>query len=250
MTISQKNIQSLRAALALAAAGVAAPVMADMTFDFNSSNGGFTSSLNTASFDGPWGYSASGGSSGSGGWSTLGQGSNIGHSCTTDLTSDVMTVTADGNVSLNFDQRYSFEVDSGGKWDGGGLYISRNGGAWTFVNSGAFLSNGYSGTVDGWAQGSQLGGQLAFVGTSDGYSSGAFINSSANLGPFLSGDTLQIRFRAAYDSNTVAGTPSWAIDNVFITNVVPGPGAAILMAAGGLVGLRGRRDRVVRPRAR
>src|SRR6186997_1253672 len=69
--------------LGLAAASVAPAA----SFSFNSSNEGFTSSFNTAPFDGPWTYAASGGAGGTGAWSTEGQAPEIQHPTTTDLTS-------------------------------------------------------------------------------------------------------------------------------------------------------------------
>lgn len=226
----------------LAAAAGSTSALADVALDFNSDNSSFASSFNTASFEGPWSYNATGGVGGSGGWTTIGQAANIGHSCTTDLTSSPFVVGANGNVSLSFDHRYSFEVDSGGAWDGGAVFVSVNGGAYSMVSNSAFSVNGYNGTVAGWGAGSELAGAGAvFMGTSSGYGAGTFLTSVANLGDFVAGDTLSVRFRAAFDSNTSAGSPAWAIDNVTMANIVPAPGPLALLVAAGLVGARRRR---------
>lgn len=215
-----------------AGAACAGSAAANLDVSFQDSNGGFASTLNTASFEGPWSYSASAGRDGRGAWITTGQNSYIGYSCTSDLTSGAFTIGGTGDLGLSFTHRYSFEVDAGGLWDAGAVYISRNGGAWTLVDSSAFTSNGYNAVVSSWSQGSELGGQMAFTGTSAGYGTGAFLTSTANLGQFNAGDTLRVRFRAAYDSNTIAGSPSWAIDGMSLTGAVPAPGGLALIGVG------------------
>ena len=60
-----------------------------------------------------------------------------------------MAVIATGSVGLTFDHRYSFEVDSGGSWDGGAVFVSHNGGAYPMVDNSAFTANGYNGTLTG-----------------------------------------------------------------------------------------------------
>ncbi|MCE9619207.1 MAG: hypothetical protein K8R92_04790 [Planctomycetes bacterium] len=229
--------------LTLAVAGIASPAFSDVNIDFNANDGSFTSAFNTAEFEGPWTYSASGGADGTGGWATIGQAANIGHSCTTDLTSSAMTVLANGSVTLSFDHRFSFEVDSGGRWDGGAVFVSRNGGAFTKVDGSAFGANGYNGVLTGWGAGSELAdGSAVFSGESTAFLTSSFMNSVANLGTFDAGDTLRIRFRASFDSNTSAGAPSWAIDNIGVGNVIPAPGATALLAvAGSIAGRRRRR---------
>lgn len=60
-----------------------------------------------------------------------------------------MAVIATGSVGLTFDHRYSFEVDSGGSWDGGAVFVSHNRGAYPMVDNSAFTANGYNGTLTG-----------------------------------------------------------------------------------------------------
>lgn len=210
-------------------------------FDFDSGDQGFTSTFNTAPFDGPW-VRGGWGVGGTGGWASDGQSASIGHPCTTDLTSPVININAAATVTLSFDQRYSFESAAGQHWDGGAVYISVNGGDFTQVAEGSFTSNGYNGTVEAWTQGSELGGLRAFTQTSDGYANGNFISSVAELGAFAGGDTIQLRFRAAFDENTSGGSPDWLLDNVNVVQTVPEPTSMAVLALGTLVLARRRRS--------
>jgi hypothetical protein len=146
---------------------------------------------------------------------------------TTDLTSATLGVDAAGVVSLSFDHRWAFEADTT-NWDGGALFLSLNGGTFAQVPGSSFTANGYNGSVG--AGNSELTLQQAFVGTSAGHGAGTFLTSTATLGPFAAGDTLQLRFRAAYDTNTTGGSPDWAVDNITLSNVtvVPEPSVALL----------------------
>jgi hypothetical protein len=199
-----------------------------VSFDFNSNNGGFTSTLDGSAFDGPWVYGAAAGGGGSGGWSTDGQGPEIGHPNTTDLTSPLLVVSSTGDVLFSFDHRYSFEFDPN-PWDGGAVFVSLNNGSFSEVPGESFSANGYNGSVVANST-SLLAGQPAFTSASPGYDAGDFVTSIANLGSFSAGDSIQVRFRAAYDSNTSYGTPDWAIDNVALTNIVPEPSTFALAA--------------------
>ena len=226
------------AAIGLIVIGAASPAMGGIVFDFNSGNGGFASTLNTATFDGPWVYGAVG-VGGSGGWSTDGQSAEISHACTTDLTSPSLLVLSSGNVTLGFDHRYSFEFD-GTRWDGGAVFVSLNGGAFTEVPGASFTANSYGGSVAANSA-SELAGQEAFTAASPGYAGSTFLTSTANLGTFAAGDSLQVRFRAAYDTNTSGGSPDWVVDNVVLSNIIPEPLTLSLLAMGSVVVLRRRR---------
>lgn len=203
-----------------------------VTYDFNAGGDGFTSTLNTAAFDGPWVHGATAGVGGSGGWSTEGQSPENSHANTTDLTSPAFVMGVAGALTLSFDHRYSFEFD-GTRWDGGAVMVALNGGAFAAVPGASFSANGYNGTVAANSL-SQLAGQEAFTSVSAGYANGAFINSVANLGVFALGDSVQVRFRAAYDSNTTGGSPDWAIDNVSLSAVPEPCGFALLASALGV----------------
>jgi hypothetical protein len=222
---------------------------ATAVYDFNTNGSGWTSTMVVA-FDNPWTFAANVGTGGTGGWSTNGQGPDNGHSNTGLLTSPIMTVQANGTVTLSFDHMYSFEA-SGGNWDGGQVQVSVNGGSFAPIGTGSFTANGYTGTVIGYGAGgassapgqeSDLATQQAFVADSTGRATNTFINSIATLGPFTAGNTFSIRFQASSDTNT-QGTfqPQWIVDNVSLTNVVPEPGVLSLAGLLGLSMLRRRR---------
>lgn len=223
----------LRIFAVAAAVGAALPSYS-VLFDFNAGGSGWTSTFNTAAFDGPWTWGAAAGAGGSGGWFTEGQDPGNTHANTTDLTSPALIVAASGAVTLSLDHLRNFEAPN---WDGGAVYISVNGGAFTYVPNSSFTANGYNGTVASWAQGSELGGLEAWIGSSGG----AFVTSSANLGSFTAGDSLMVRFRAAFDENTTGGSPDWAIDNVNVTNIVPEPASMTMLGLGALLLARRRR---------
>jgi hypothetical protein len=218
-----------------------ASVASAATFSFNGDNGGFVSTFLSAPFDGPWVYGATAGAEG-GGWSTEGQGPEIGHPTTTALTSPSLSVTSTGIVELSFGQKYSFESDPT-NWDGGSIFLSVNGGAFSILPAGSFTLQGYNGTIEP-TSGSELAGQPGFVATSPGYSRGIFGSCIATLGSFTAGNTLQVQFRAAGDTNTSGGSPDWAIDNVSITNttVVPEPSSVAFLLLGA-IGMVARRKR-------
>jgi hypothetical protein len=178
--------------------------------DFNSNDGGFTAQTPRI-YDGPWIYSAANGS-----WRETGQDSDNGQPNTSFLNSPTLVVTSPGALMLSLAHRYSFEV--GGnilRWDGGQIRLSVNGGAWSAVPPEAFTQNGYNGAVYSNSP-SELGGQPAFVSQSPGYAI-AFITSTATLGNFNAGDSVQIQFMAANDSSVRGAVPNWDIDHLEIT---------------------------------
>ena len=182
--------------------------------DFNSNDGGCTVIDVNGPFEGPWTYNA-----GPGTWSSAGQNAELNRPPSTRLTCPALTLTQAGNVRISFNHRYSFE-DGGGYWDGGALQVSVNGGAFITVPTLAFVQNGYNGAVRGDSQ-AELRGQGAFVSTSTGYSTPAFITSIADIGCLSAGDTVAVRFLAAFDTNTRNGDPAWEIDSV---SVIEGAG--------------------------
>jgi hypothetical protein len=194
--------------------------------DFNANNGGFTVET-PQPYDGPWVYDAASGS-----WREDGQNPENSRPNTSTLISPTVTVTRAGGVQLAFAHRYSFE---GGAWDGGNVWISINGGAYTMVPGSAFLQNGYNGTVLPNSA-SILKGQAAFIENSTGYGAG-FLTSVANLGTFAVGDTIRVQFIAANDTNTRGEfVPNWQIDSVALSEGITGsPTATFTVAATGSV---------------
>jgi hypothetical protein len=111
--------------------------------------------------------------------------------------------------------RNSYILENG--YDGGVLEVSSPNilaGAFTNITNaavgGSFVSGGYNGTISA-ADGSLIAGQQAWTGNSGGY-----INTVANLGPNVVGQTIKLRFRMVSDS-IVSGT-GWRIDNVKVSN--------------------------------
>jgi hypothetical protein len=219
------------AGLAVIALLTAAPsAQAQFSADFTTSNGGFVSTIDGAAND----WVRTNGT----GWSvdavTPGTPGN-----NSKLTSSTLIVTSDGAVELNFDHAFSFEAD----WDGGAVYVNVNGGGFTYLDKSAFSVNGYDSTV------ALLGahgntGQFAFSIGSAGYPNST-ITSSASLGNFTAGDTIQVQFLGAWDqfaNNATGGTDEWIISSVEVTNTeVPEPASLSLLALGGLALMRRRR---------
>ena len=178
------------------------------TSDFNNDNGGFSVSAPvTAETD--WAFSP-------GSWRSPGQATGFGEDNTSFLVSPIYTVTQAGAVSLSFTHRYSFEEG----FDAGNVQVRVNGAAFTHMLGTAFSQNGYSGTVPGDVTHS-LKGLEAFVGNSAGHP--AFLTSVCTVATAAVGDTVQFRFAAAYDNNTIGNLtpPGWEIDSLQVTGGVP-----------------------------
>ena len=174
--------------------------------DFNQSNGGFTVTT-PRNYAGPWVYDPASGS-----WRQDGQAAEIGFPTTSFLNSPTIRVDSTGKLLLTFSHRYSFEAP-GERWDGGQVRVSRNGGPFVAVPDSAFTQNGYAGQRVLGNSNSELKGQEAFTAESAGYTDG-FITSVADLGEYEAGDTVQVQFMAAGDTNTGGKIPNWQIDSV------------------------------------
>ncbi len=227
--------RTLIAALVVASASGLA--LADGFFDFNSNDGGFT----TSNADGQdWAWN---------GWSwSVGSQTSVG---TGWLTSPSMTVDGAGTVTGAFVHRYNFE--SG--FDGGQVQYTTDGGAnWFTVTQDMLTLVTYSNTISG-SFGNPIGTQQAYSGASDGYANMLFVTTGFTLGTgaapyvngaaalFNGGETIQIRFSANWDSSVQAGAPNWELDEFRIANatVVPTPGVAALLCMGALATGRRRR---------
>ena len=132
--------------------------------DFASGNGGFTAvdSTTPPTGWGGWAYQAANGT-----WTAKGAPSDAANQCggpfNSKLTSPAYTVPVSDEVTLSFTHRYSLEGDY---YDGGQVWISVNGGAFTPVSPDSFTANGYApGTIVGTGI---LKGQRAFNGDSAG----------------------------------------------------------------------------------
>jgi hypothetical protein len=175
---------------------------------FNSSDAGYTVST-PQDFAGAWAYDSVRGA-----WHEDGQDADDGHPNTSLLTSTTYNVTAFGNVLMNLTHRWSFEYD-GTAWDGGQIRVSVNGGPFNVVQPSAFIQNGYNGSIAGNSS-SDLHGQPGFISQSPGYA-GGYLVTTVSLGLFNPGDTVQIQFYAASDTNTRGQVPNWEIDQVELT---------------------------------
>ena len=121
-------------------------------------------------------------------------------------------------AQVTFRNNYALEPIGGGVnfFDGAVLEVSSPniaGGAFTDITNaavgGSFVTGGYNGTIS-TSFSSPLGGRMAWS-----QSSGGYINTVANLGPNVNGQTIKLRFRMGSDSS-VTGT-GWRIDNVVVT---------------------------------
>jgi hypothetical protein len=171
--------------------------------DFASTNGGFTaadSGTPPAGWGG-WGYLATNGT-----WTATGSDPNCGGPFNSKLTSPAYTVPVSDEVTLSFTHRYSLESDY---YDGGQVWISVNGGAFTPVSPDKFTANGYApGNIVGTGI---LNGQRAFNGDSAGYATNGLITSSVILGTFNQNDTIAVQFVGAWDECFGYFQPSWVI---------------------------------------
>ena len=123
-----------------------------------------------------------------------------------------IVITSDAAV-LSFRNNFDTEFSGGVYWDGAVLEVSSpniNGGDFTDVTDpavrGSFVTGGYTGEISGAAE-NPLAGRMAWSGSSGGY-----IDTVVNLGPTVSGQTIQLRFRFGTDEAT--GAPGWHIDGL------------------------------------
>jgi len=179
--------------------------------NFSVGDGGFTVETPGGSFEAPWIYDGTS-------WWSAGENTGFGNDNASYLISPTNTVTKAGALRLTFSHRHSFERDTV-IWDGGAVEVSINGGPWTYVPAGAFDQNGYTGVV---SSAPALSGKQAFVGNSAGHP--AYITSSCLLAGANPGDTVNVRFVAAYDYGATGNLtpPGWQVANVQLSEGVGG----------------------------
>jgi len=114
---------------------------------------------------------------------------------------------------LSFRHAWDFESATTTLFDGGILELSTDFGA-TFNNvtsaavGGIFTAGGYTGTI-------QTGGSNPIEGQSAwGRAQTTFVTSTLVLPAALNAQTIRLRWRAGWDSDTAAADPNWRIDSI------------------------------------
>jgi uncharacterized repeat protein (TIGR01451 family) len=131
-----------------------------------------------------------------------------------DLLSPTFNVTTPSAV-LTFRNSYATELNrtnASDGYDGGLLEISIGGGAFTDILAagGSFATGGYNATLDA-TTGNPFGGRQSWSGTS-----GGFILTTVNLPASAAGQSVQLRWRLATDTDNGSGATIWCIDSVAV----------------------------------
>ena len=126
---------------------------------------------------------------------------------------DTPGIIVSANAHLSFRNFYNF-LESG--LDGGVLEVSSpniNGGAFTDITDaavgGSFVTGEYNATIS-TNLGNPIGGRLAWSGSSNGY-----IDTVANLGANVAGQTIKLRFRMGTANSGTNVT--WRVDTISIS---------------------------------
>jgi large repetitive protein len=145
-------------------------------------------------------------------------GPNADHVADFSLVSPPIQV-GDGNFTLGFRHRHSFETSDDTFWDGGVVELSTNGGA-SWADVGTLASPGYGGTITDEAS-NPLANRLAYVDKSAGYSEGLLDTVTLDFGMALQGQTVQFRFRIGTDE--AVGDEGWQIDDLTLSGSASTP---------------------------
>lgn len=130
-----------------------------------------------------------------------------------DLKSPVITIPNQGvNMVLTFDHYFSIEDN----WDGGALFLARNGATPIHVDNSRFIFNGYSANLRPVSAGNDnpLAGLGAFTGSDNNSTSGSWGQSQVDLASagVVPGDQIQLIWRMSHDGCN--GWLGWFIDEV------------------------------------
>ena len=167
--------------------------------NFDATDGAFTATAETGTPSSQWFHDTINGA-----WNTPGEG---GGTATNELVAPSVT-PGPLVLRLTFSHRYDFEAT----WDGGVVQYSVNGGAYTTLSKLAFSQNPYN--QNGLIGDHPLLNQAGYSGKSAGYDDPAYLTSVADIPAQAAGATVSVRFRAAWDANTIGATPNWEITSV------------------------------------
>ncbi len=114
-------------------------------------------------------------------------------------------------VLMTFDHYVSLEDAE----DGGHLFYSQNGGAWTLVPASAFTANPYNDNIV-MASDNPRAGQPAFTNADEGSRSGTWGQSQIDLSTLgiVPGDNLQLRWEVSTDG--CDGWDGWYLDEILV----------------------------------
>lgn len=141
------------------------------------------------------------------------------------LVSPVLQVAPTGSMGFTVRHRYRFQADLNGRYDGGVIEVSSDGGVnWTDVGT-RLVSGGYSATLyKSLTAQNPLAGRKAFTADSAGYGTEAapgYVYSVVDFQDAYAGQAVQVRFRIGTDE--AIGSTGWDIDEVVFTGITNRP---------------------------
>ena len=143
-------------------------------------------------------------------------GTDYGATSATALESPPMTA-GPGDVTIELDHAYDFELSENTNWDGGVIEVSTDAGA-TWQDVGAMATPGYVGAITDQSD-NPLTGRDAYAGQSEGFPAKHHVTLA--LGTSLAGQTFKLRFLIGTDQSVAAG--GWHIDDLEVTGITNQP---------------------------
>ena len=195
-------------------AGVAVPqAIADVSYDFEADDGGFTVD-NVGDIEDPWIYNSNIGT-----WSVDGS-TNVGAPGSFGFHTN--TYRSDASVPLILTSTIATASNGTERLVGMGSVKYRvNDNGFRFVDGSQFVTEGYVAVIAG---NNAMNGLEGFSDVSTGYSDEEYITSVVQLGNFNAGDEAQIEFLGAWDGfargNPDGTVPNWEVDAVTVVGQV------------------------------